>query len=125
VALLRGQANVARRAATAALEGELRTSSITVFELTHGAAKSGRDNEFGKLRRFLGGRIQPVEFTPHDAEVAGRLRADLAARGEIIGAYDLLIAGQALAREWTVVTGNTREFARVRGLKLEDWTAAS
>ena len=40
----------------------------------------------------------------------------------MIGAYDLLIAGQGLARDWTVVTANTREFARVDGLRLETWT---
>jgi len=63
--------------------------------------------------------MAPFEAT--DAESAGRLRATLSGRGEMIGAYDLLIAGQGLARDWTVVTANTREYARVDGLRLETW----
>ena len=62
-------------------------------------------------------------FSATDADRTARLKADLAARGQMIGAYDLMIAGQALARGWTVVTGNTHEFSRVEGLKLEDWAA--
>jgi tRNA(fMet)-specific endonuclease VapC len=66
-----------------------------------------------------------ADLTRGDAEAAGRLRADLSLRGQTIGAYDLLIAGQGLARGWMVVTANTREFARAIGLTLEDWTAPS
>jgi tRNA(fMet)-specific endonuclease VapC len=124
VALLRGNPTVVDRLADAQLD-DLRTSTITIFELSYGAAKSGRSEEFAKVRGLMAHRIQAVHVTEDDAEVAGRLRADLAARGEIIGAYDLLIAGQALARDWTVVTANTREFARVRGLRTEDWTTST
>ena len=55
--------------------------------------------------------------------VSATVRANLRRRGLNIGAYDLLIAGQALARGWTVVTANTREFARIEGLNVIDWTA--
>lgn len=53
------------------------------------------------------------------------VRADLEARGERIGAYNVLIAGMALARGHTLVTHNVREFSRVRGLPIEDWIAAT
>ena len=63
-----------------------------------------------------------VELTREDAREAGRLRATLATAGLPIGPFDVLIAGQALARGLTLVTHNTREFARVDGLTVEDWT---
>lgn len=50
-----------------------------------------------------------------------RLRAELASAGTPIGPYDVLIAGQALSRDMTLVTRNPREFQRVPELRLEDW----
>jgi tRNA(fMet)-specific endonuclease VapC len=55
------------------------------------------------------------------AEAYGRIRADLAIRGEMIGNNDLWIAAHALAAELTLVTNNEREFRRVRGLKVQNW----
>ena len=66
--------------------------------------------------------IQVAPFDEADAASAARLKALLASVGRPIGAYDLLIAGQALARNWILVTANTREFSRVPGLVVEDWT---
>ena len=66
----------------------------------------------------------PLEpYDEQDMRVTARLRAELRGQGLSIGAYDLLIAGQALARGWTVVTGNVREFRRVPGLDVIDWAA--
>jgi len=76
-----------------------------------------------KVQQFIDAGPTVADLTRGDAEAAGRLRADLSSRGQMIGAYDLLIAGQGLARGWTVVTANTREFARATRLTLEDWTA--
>ena len=58
-----------------------------------------------------------------DARCAAEIRAVLNAAGTPIGSYDILIAGQAVARELTLVTHNTREFSRVQGLRIEDWEA--
>jgi tRNA(fMet)-specific endonuclease VapC len=49
------------------------------------------------------------------------IRADLESAGKVIGPYDLLIAGQAMARQLTLVTANVSEFSRVMGLKWQDW----
>ena len=57
-----------------------------------------------------------------DAEIAAQIRAGLMRQGQNIGAFDLLIAAQSLRLDATLVTNNTREFSRVPGLKLEDWT---
>jgi len=66
-----------------------------------------------------------MDFTAEDAEQAGRIRATLEGLGKPIGAYDLLIAGQALRHKATVVTANSSEFARVKGLRLQDWAASA
>jgi tRNA(fMet)-specific endonuclease VapC len=66
-----------------------------------------------------------LEFDEEDARQAGQIRAHLASQGTPIGPYDVLIAGQAKARELTLVTHNTTEFQRVPGLKLEDWKGSS
>ncbi len=63
-----------------------------------------------------------LEYSEQDSQAAGEIRADLERKGRRIGEYDTLIAGQAYARGLTLVTANTREFRRVKGLAVEDWT---
>jgi len=65
--------------------------------------------------------VEPL--SQDDVVVAARVRVLLKLAGTPIGPYDLLIAGQALNRGWTLVTSNTREFSRIEGLALEDWSA--
>ena len=62
-----------------------------------------------------------MNFEEEDAKTAGAVRASLEAAGRPIGAYDLLMAGQALRNRVTLVTANAREFSRVKGLDWEDW----
>jgi len=62
-----------------------------------------------------------LEFDKEDARQAGEVRARLASTGTPIGPYDVLIAGQAVARDMILVTRNTQEFGRVLGLRFEDW----
>ena len=62
-----------------------------------------------------------MNFEEEDAKTAGTVRASLEAAGRPIGAYDLLMAGQALRNKVTLVTANAREFSRVKGLDWEDW----
>ena len=66
-------------------------------------------------------RFAVIEFDKEDAPEAGKIRDFLAARGSPIGPYDVLIAGQAMARKMVLVTANTDEFARIPGLQLDDW----
>lgn len=102
----------------------LALSSIVLFELCYGVTKSDRKEEnTERLRVFLSGGLEVLEFDDDDARSAGQVRTTLEQAGTPIGAYDLLIAGQALRRGLTVVTANTSEFSRVTDLKLEDWTA--
>jgi tRNA(fMet)-specific endonuclease VapC len=98
--------------------------SVTAHELWYGVAKSvQRQANALRLQKFLGGPMQLLEFTGEDARHAGEIRSRLERAGRPIGAYDVLIAGQAVHRKLTLVTANTREFARVQGLLWQDWAA--
>jgi tRNA(fMet)-specific endonuclease VapC len=100
--------------------------SVALYELWYGVARSERRNEnTERLRVFLSGDINIVPFDDEDAAAAGDLRAALEAAGTPIGPYDFLIAAQALRSGMTLVTANVSEFARVRGLLWQDWTAAA
>ena len=101
---------------------EVMVSSVVAFELWYGVAKSGRPEANARLvEAFFAGPVRLLGFESEDAKVAGRIRAALEAVGKPIGAYDLLIAGQALRHGLTLITANGREFARVKGLDWEDW----
>lgn len=96
--------------------------AIALFELWYGVQKSSRPDDNEKsLLLFPQGAVSVLPFDEADAEAAGRIRANLEAAGKPIGAFDLLIAGQAVARELTLVTANGKEFRRVPGLRWEDW----
>jgi tRNA(fMet)-specific endonuclease VapC len=100
----------------------LAVPSVVLFELWYGVEKSSHIQEnTERLRVLLSGALELLAFDDDDAETAGRVRATLERSGTPIGAYDLLIAGQALRRGFTLVTANTSEFSRVRGLNWVDW----
>jgi tRNA(fMet)-specific endonuclease VapC len=95
-------------------------SSVTVAELAFGVAKSGSARNQRALEQFL----EPLEIADFDRSAAlvyGRLRAALEAAGTPIGPLDTQIAAHALALGVILVSNNQREFARVPGLRLEDW----
>lgn len=101
----------------------LTTSAIVVHELWYGVAKSSRVAQNAQaLAVFLSRDVAVLDFSEKDAQAAGEIRAELERHGKRIGEYDTLIAGQAFARNLVLVTANTREFGRVKGLTVEDWT---
>ena len=101
--------------------GDVGISSITLAELEYGVQKSRfPEKNHSALTQF----VLPLEVPAFDAEAAlayGQVRANLETRGVPIGALDLLSAAQALALGVVLVTNNTREFRRVRGLRVENW----
>jgi tRNA(fMet)-specific endonuclease VapC len=98
-------------------------SSVVLFELSYGVEKSARQaSNRNRLEVFLAGPVSTLPFEDADAEVAGRIRAQLERAGRPIGAYDLLIAGQALRGDHVLVTANSSEFSRVKSLRWEDWS---
>jgi tRNA(fMet)-specific endonuclease VapC len=99
-------------------------SSIVLFELWYGVARSQRRQENEeRLRVFLSADIGVLPFDIEDAEISGDIRGALQRVGTPIGPYDLLIAGQAVRTGSTLITANAREFARVPGLDWQDWSA--
>lgn len=98
--------------------------AIVLFEMWYGINKSARrQTNMTDLSDFLALDVTPWPFESEDAEEAGDIRAVLERAGTPIGPYDILIAAQARRRGATLVTANEREFARVPGLKTEDWAA--
>ena len=96
--------------------------TIVLSELWYGISKSQRRQEnTAALSAFLALDIIQWVFDADDAEEAGNIRAALERAGRSIGPYDILIAAQARRRGATLITANEREFARVPGLKTEDW----
>lgn len=100
---------------------EIAISSVTIAELEYGLQKSSRKQTSREaLIEFLA-PFAIIDFTARDASEYGKIRAFLEETGQIIGAYDMQIAAQGLARKLTVITNNEREFSRVPGLKLQNW----
>jgi tRNA(fMet)-specific endonuclease VapC len=99
--------------------GDVFISSIVLHELFYGAFKSARvERNLAVVERL---RFGVLDFSAEDARAAGMVRAALAQKGTPIGPFDVLIAGQALARGLVLVTGNCGEFGRVDGLTVESW----
>lgn len=96
-------------------------SSITLFELWFGIAKSMRqDSNARQLLDFVPA-VEILPFDDEDARVTGHIRLALMRKGTSIGSYDLLIAGQAICRNLIVVTADFREFSYVPDLRWENW----
>lgn len=121
IAILNNRSDLAIRRLVM-MRAETALPTTVIFELAYGAYNSV--HPVANLRKVRALDLPTLDMTRADAIQAGRIRAALKGRGTPIGHYDVLIAGQAVSRGMTLVTNNTREFARVAGLKLADWTAA-
>jgi len=126
IALINGSSPLVRARFAKAVEARepVWIPSVSVYELWYGVAKSvQKQANTLRLQKFLDGPARLLEFAGEDARHAGEIRSRLERSGRTIGAYDILIAGQALHHKLTLVTANTREFARVPGLLWQDWAA--
>lgn len=100
---------------------DIAVSAIVMQELFFGAYKSVQQVENLAVADAL--QFEVIEFDQDDARQAGEIRAFLRSQGTPIGPYDVLIAGQTVARNAVLVTRNIREFARVPRLQVENWEA--
>ncbi len=124
IALINGKPALVRShfQKAASSDAQIYVSSVVTFELWYGVAKSARPTlNTQRLETFLSGPVVVLPFEGEDSRVAGVIRGSLEVSGKPIGAYDVLIAGQALARQLTLVTANVSEFSRVKGLSWQDW----
>jgi len=106
-----------------ARRSDLFISSLTIAELLFGARRSIRSIENVKRVARFAAPLGELPFDRPASEAYGVLRATLAASGRQFGPVDMLIAATALARGLTVVTNNTREFERAKGLRIENWVS--
>lgn len=102
-------------------DSDIATSTINLFELEFGMAKSANRTLMARYVSAICDRYAVLGLDLAASQQAGRIRAHLQANGSPIGPYDVLIAGIALANKLTVVTRNMREFSRVPQLKVENW----
>jgi tRNA(fMet)-specific endonuclease VapC len=99
-------------------------AAITASELLHGVHRADSELRRGRRQHSVSTILASVPVLPFDLETArvhSRLWADLAKRGSIIGAHDILIAATALTHDLTLVTSNVRHFGRIESLKLSTW----
>jgi len=99
----------------------LAVTSVTVGELTHGAAKSMRRRESLARLEVLLSCARALPFDEQAARIFGLHKARLELEGAVIADLDLQIASIAIAHELPLVTPNPRHFSRIPGLRLEDW----
>jgi len=97
-------------------------SSITLAELEHGVSKSGNPERNANALTQILITIEVLPFDTIAASEYGLIRTDLERKGNVIGPMDMLIAAHAKSRNLIMVTKNTREFDRVEGLIVENWT---
>jgi len=124
IGLLNDTASKLAKRARQESPADIAISAVVAHELFYGAFRSRRAAQnVGLIDLIDALEFAVLEFDKEDARQAGAVRALLASRGTPIGPYDVLIAGQALARNLILITHNTEEFGRVPGLQAEDWQA--
>lgn len=126
IAIVSGRVRAVRDHVEVALNaGEvLALPAMVMHEMWYGIAKSDRrPASIALFETFMGRGVVFLPFDEDDCREAGEIRAQLAKVGTPIGPYDVLIAAQARRRGATLVTANVREFMRVPGLNVADWSS--
>lgn len=116
----KGQGNVAQNLAHVSPD-EIGISTIVLFELPVGIAKSNSPAKRTQQLEQLLNRVKLVPFDRDSAIAAAKIRAKLEQQGSPIGPMDILIAGTAISLQAILVTHNVKEFSRVSGLAIADW----
>ena len=120
IAIMNDRPSGVRSRLTEHAVADVAMSAIILYELQYGVAKSGKIEQNRKTLDAFLKYIRVLEWTEDCANAAGQLRADLEQSRSLIGPYDLLIAAHALTADATLVARNTREFSRVKDLRLVD-----
>lgn len=126
IALINDRPSAVREKFRAVLEQRERIalSSVALFELWYGVAKSKLQEKNSERLAVFMSPFEVLTFDDEDARIAGTIRATLERAGTPIGAYDVLIAGQAVRHDLVLVTANVTEFRRVDHLRWEDWSTS-
>lgn len=98
-------------------------SSVTMAELLYGAERSARSGDNLAVVKGFAARLAALPFEQRAAAHYGQIRAALERKGTPVGPYDLMIGGHARSQGLVLVTNNSREFGRIDGLRVENWSA--
>ena len=101
---------------------DIAVSTITLYELEVGIAKLNNPEQRNKQLKLFVSHITIYPFTSKEAGYSAKIRAEQESKGTPIGPLDNLIAGTALCNNAVLVTHNTKEFCRIEGLTVEDWS---
>lgn len=104
--------------------GQICISTVTYMELVYGAERSANPDQNLRVLEGFAARLDTLSYDIGAATHTGQIRAELATVGSPIGPYDQMIAGHARSQGLIVVTNNVKAFARVEGLRVENWVAA-
>lgn len=102
--------------------GRMCISSVTLMALIYGAEKSVKPDRNMRVVEGFTARLEVISYGSDAASHTGQTRAELAKLGTPVGPYDSIIAADARSMGLILVTNNSREFIRLPGLRLEDWT---
>ena len=122
IAIMKGHQSVQAKVSQIPLTA-IGISGIVLAELAYGVQKSAHRSHNEKALTDFCAMCQVFDWPSDAARTYGAVRADLEARGRVIGANDLLIAAHAKYVDAVLVTRNVREFQRIPGLLLEDWVS--
>jgi tRNA(fMet)-specific endonuclease VapC len=103
--------------------GHMCISSITLAELIHGVEKSSLPERNRRNVEDFVSRLDVLSYNDAAAAHYGDIRADLERKGTTIGVNDVHISGHARSQGLILVTNNTKEFERVEGLRIDDWSS--
>jgi tRNA(fMet)-specific endonuclease VapC len=96
-------------------------STVTYAELLYGVERSSSKRINRPIIDDFVQHLDVIDWDSAAAEQYGKIRADLEARGQPIGAMDMMIAAHAKSIKAVLVTNNQKHFARIKGLKVENW----
>ncbi|MCL1796739.1 MAG: type II toxin-antitoxin system VapC family toxin [Eggerthellaceae bacterium] len=119
---LRGRSPYIKQMLQSLMPAHIKIPSMVKAELIHGAQKSAHPKRNQELVELFLAPFEIVAFDDVSANMYGQIRCSLEKKGQIIGFNDLIIAATVMAHEGTLVTANTKEFSRIKSLKLEDWS---
>jgi tRNA(fMet)-specific endonuclease VapC len=122
--LIKNNSASALKKLTSLKPGDVGISVVTLAELEYGAAKSSKQNANAEALSEFCAPLEIAEFGEKAARSYGEVRAGLEKAGTPIGSTDMMIGAHAVSLGVTLVTHNTREFSRIKGLKLADWVKA-
>ena len=102
-------------------DDEICISAITYAELYYGLVKKGSEKLFLEVSTIVR-KLSIVDFDSAQAELYGKMRAELEKSGTPLGDMDMLIAAAALSQNAVLISHNTKHFSKIKNIKIEDWT---